>query len=64
MLRDNAVSREIAEPIDWQDTTLPQDWLLDGQMVSFHWYEPWGLSVGRSNACVWEKVWKEVSKDL
>lgn len=64
MLRDNAVSREIAEPIDWQDTTLPQDWLLDGQMVSFHWYEPWGLSVGRSNAAVWEKVWKEVSKDL
>lgn len=64
MLRDNAVPREIAEPLDWQDTTLPQDWLLDGQAVSFHWYEPWGLSIGRSNAAVWEKVWKEVSKDL
>lgn len=64
MLRENSVQREAAEPLDWQDTTLPQDWLLDGEPVSFHWFEPWGLSVGNSNAAVWEKVWKEVSKDL
>ena len=64
MLQENSVYHYKAEPVDWQDTTLPQDWLLDGKAVSFHWYEPWGLSVGRSNAAVWEKVWKEISKDL
>ena len=64
MLWENSVRREAAEPLDWQDTTLPRDWLLDGEPVSFHWFEPWGLSVGNSNAAVWEKVWKEVSKDL
>ena len=64
MLKENSMHRNPAEPIDWQETTLPQDWLLDGQYVSYHWYEPWGLSVGCANASVWEKVWKEVSKDL
>ncbi len=64
MLRQNAQRREIAEPLDWQDTSLPQDWLLDGQRVSFHWYEPWGLRVACATGPIWEKVWKEVSKGL
>ena len=64
MLQDNAVRREPAEPLDWQDTPLPQDWLLDGEEVSFRWYEPWGLRVACATGPVWEKVWKEVSKDI
>lgn len=64
MLRDNALRREIAEPLDWQETALPQDWLLDGRQVSFHWYEPWGLRVACATGPIWEKVWKEVSRDL
>lgn len=64
MLRDNALRREIAEPLDWQDTALPQDWVLDGRQVSFHWYEPWGLRVACATGPIWEKVWKEVSRDL
>ena len=64
MLQDNAVRREPAEPLDWQDTPLPQDWLLDGEPVSFHWYEPWGLRVACATGPIWEKVWKEVSKGI
>ena len=64
MLQENARHREIAEPLDWQDTALPQDWLLDGQQVTFHWYEPWGLRVACATGPIWEKVWKEVSRDL
>ena len=64
MLRENSVRHEAAEPLDWKDTSFPQDWLLDGEPVSFHWYEPWGLRVGSSNSKTWEKVWREVSRDL
>ena len=64
MLRENARCREPAEPLDWQDTPLPQDWQLDGQETSFHWYEPWGLRVACATGPIWEKVWKEVSRDL
>ena len=64
LLRENARRREIAEPLDWQDTASPQDWLLDGQRVTFHWYEPWGLRVACATGPIWEKVWKEVSRDL
>ena len=64
MLRENAVVHEPAEPLDWQDTALPQDWILDGKEGSFHWYEPWGLRVACATGPVWEKVWKEVSKDI
>lgn len=64
MLRENARRRETAEPLDWQDTALPQDWLLDGQQATFHWYEPWGLRVACATGPIWEKVWKEVSRDL
>ena len=64
MLRESADRHEPAEPLDWQDTALPQDWLLDGQPKAFHWYEPWGLRVACATGPVWEKVWREVSKDI
>lgn len=64
MLRDNAVPRKAAEPLDWLDSALPQEWLLDGQKADYSWYEPWGLRVACATGPVWEKVWKEVSRDL
>ena len=63
-LHANAKPHTPAEPLDWLDTALPQDWLLDGQPVSFRWYEPWGLRVACATGPVWEKVWREVSQDL
>ena len=45
MLHENAVHRAPAEPIDWLDTTLPQDWLLDGQEINFHWYASSGFNL-------------------
>ena len=64
MLRRNAERRPPAEPLDWQETGLPQEWLLDGEKTEFHWYEPGGLRVGCANGPVWEKVWREVSAVL
>ena len=64
MLRANSVRRPAAEPLDWMDTPLPQDWLLDGRKTTFHWYPPEGLRVGCANGPIWEKVWREVSRVL
>ena len=64
MLRANSVRRRAAEPLDWMETPLPQDWLLDGRKTTFHWYPPEGLRVGCANGPIWEKVWREVSRVL
>jgi hypothetical protein len=64
MLRENARRRAPAEPLDWQDTGLPQEWLLDGQKTDFHWYEPAGLRIGCAGGPVWERVWRDVSAVL
>ena len=64
MLHANAVPHTPAEPLDWQDTSLPQEWVVDGEKKEFSWYEPWGLRVACATGPVWEKVWREVSKDL
>ena len=64
MLRANSVRRSPAEPLDWQENGLPQEWLLDEEKQDFHWYEPGGLRVGCANGPVWEKVWQEVSAVL
>ena len=64
MLRANSVRRPAAEPLDWMDTPLPQDWLLDGRKTTFHWYPPEGLRVGCANGPIWEKEWREVSREL
>ena len=53
-----------AEPLDWLNTGLPQDWSLDGTPVTFHWYMPWGLDIGCGAGPAWDKVWKEVSAGL
>ena len=63
-LRHNAVQETPAVPLDWMDTTLPQDWLLEGEPRSFEWYEPCGLRVACANGPIWEKVWREVSREL
>ena len=64
MLRDNSERRPAAEPLDWQENGLPQEWLLDGERTEFHWYEPGGLMVGCAKGTIWEKVWQEVSRVL
>ncbi len=37
---------------------------LKGQVLGDAWYEPWGLRVACATGPIWEKVWKEVSRDL
>ena len=64
MLRANSERREPAEPLDWQENGLPQEWKLDGKTESFHWYEPGGLRVGCAGGPIWERVWREVSAEL
>lgn len=38
MLAVNSVPREVARPEDWQETTLPRIWLMDGEVVTFNWH--------------------------
>ena len=64
MLRENSKRRPTAEPLDWQENGLPQEWKLDGKTECFHWYEPGGLRVGCAGGPIWERVWREVSAEL
>ena len=38
MLALNARPREAARPLDWQETTLPRAWQIDGETVTFNWH--------------------------
>ena len=64
MLAENAEPHSPAEPLDWMETALPQDWKTDAGEQHYRWYEPWGLRVACRTGPIWEKVWREVSKDL
>jgi alpha-galactosidase len=39
-----AQSRELAEPVDWMDTSTPGRWRIDGRTVVYDWYGPEGAS--------------------
>ena len=64
MLRENSKRRPTAEPLDWQENGLPQEWVLEGEKEDFHWYMPEGLRIGCAGGPIWEKVWREVSSAL
>jgi len=36
--------RELAEPLDWMDTTAPRRWRIDARVAEFDWYPPEGAS--------------------
>jgi alpha-galactosidase len=36
--------RELAEPLDWMDTTTPGRWRIDGHAVEYDWYGSEGAS--------------------
>ena len=36
--------RELAEPLDWMDTTAPSRWRIDGRTVTYDWYGAEGAS--------------------
>ena len=37
-----AVPREVAEPLDWMETTTPGRWQIGGRVVEYDWYGPEG----------------------
>lgn len=39
-----AQTRELAEPLDWMDTTTPGRWRIDGRAVDYDWYGAEGAS--------------------
>ena len=45
MLAVNSRPREAARPLDWQATTLPSLWQIDGETVPFDWYGDRGVRV-------------------
>ncbi len=36
--------RELAEPLDWMDTSTPGRWRIDGRTMEYAWYGPEGAS--------------------
>ena len=50
MLAVNACPREAAQPLDWQETTQPRIWLIDGEAVQFNWHGPRGLRTSFDDA--------------
>ena len=36
--------RELAEPLDWMDTTTPGRWRIDGRAAEYDWYGPEGAT--------------------
>jgi hypothetical protein len=34
----------IAEPLDWEETTLPEDWKIGGCLAEFDWFEDEGIN--------------------
>ena len=64
MLRRSAVPQPPAVPLDWAETSLPQEWRFGDELTKYDWYEPCGLRVACANGPVWERVWKEVSRNL
>jgi alpha-galactosidase len=36
--------RELAEPLDWMDTTTPGRWRIDGHAMEYDWYGTEGAS--------------------
>lgn len=55
-LRESALQQSIAEPLDWQQTTLPQDWKSGNETLHFDWYEPYGLRVVQESGAIWETL--------
>ena len=45
MLAVNSHPHEIARPLDWQETTLPRIWQIDGETVTFNWHGARGQRV-------------------
>ena len=39
----NAKQADTCEPLDWLDTRCPSEWLINGEKVTFDWYEESGL---------------------
>ena len=39
-----AQPRELAEPLDWMETTTPGRWRIDGSAKEYGWYGPEGAS--------------------
>jgi alpha-galactosidase len=46
----------IAEPLDWEETNLPQYWRSGDKELYYDWYEDTGLRVVRETGAVWETL--------
>lgn len=58
-LAQSSLQAQIAEPLDWQETWLPQDWLAGGERVHYDWFEDTGLRVfqGQYEGKVWDALY-------
>lgn len=57
-LAESSRQERMAEPLDWQETCLPQSWRSGAETLSFDWYEDTGLRVfqGQYAGAIWDAL--------
>lgn len=54
-LRMGSEQKEIAQPLDWQETIYPQDWKVGNEVLHYDWYSEVGIREMRGPGGIWEK---------
>ncbi|MCD8050614.1 MAG: alpha-galactosidase [Clostridiales bacterium] len=54
--REASEQAHIAQPLDWQETSLPQTWQVGTEQLSYNWYEDTGLRSVRASGAIWEQI--------
>jgi alpha-galactosidase len=55
-LEEGSGQEQIAEPLDWEETTLPRHWKSGDCFMEYDWYEETGMRVVRETGAVWERL--------
>ena len=55
-LAESSRQGQIVEPLDWQETCLPQEWQAGSERLHYDWFEDSGLRVfwGQYEGKFWE----------
>jgi alpha-galactosidase len=55
-MEEGSRQERIAEPLDWEETTLPQHWKIGDRFAEYDWYEDTGMRVVRETGAIWETL--------
>ena len=57
-LTESSKQEQIAVPLDWQDTCMPQEWQAGGERLHYDWFEDTGLRIfqGQYEGKFWDAL--------